>query len=111
MPQRVQAEPEVRGSWVAEEERLAVLQRSRLLDLPPESEFDRWTAALCRETGAAVTALVLVNATQVVVKSLTTANGSAAQPAALALSTPLAEYLIGRSDLPTGAAAPAYAEA
>jgi diguanylate cyclase (GGDEF)-like protein len=110
MPQRMQAEPEVRASWVAEEERLTVLQRSRLLEWPAEPEFDRWTAALVRETGAAVAAFVLVDATRVVVKSLFTASGPATEAAELSLSTPLAEYLIGRTDLPVCTAAPAYAE-
>jgi diguanylate cyclase (GGDEF)-like protein len=106
----MQAEPEVRGSWVAEEERLAILQRSRALDRPAEPGFDRWTAALRRETGAAVAALVLVDASFVVVKSLCTASGAAAEASDVPLSTSLAEYLIGRTELPTSVAAPAYAE-
>ena len=110
MPQDLQAEPEVHASWVAEEERLAVLQRSQLLDWPAEPEFDRLTAALLRETGAAVAAFVLVDATRVVVKSLSTATGPATEAAELSLSAPLAEYLIGRADLPGSAAIPAYAE-
>ena len=108
MAQNVQVEPEARASWVAEEERLAVLQRSRLLDSPAEPEFDRWTAALLRETGAAVAAFVLVDATRVVVKSLSTVGGPATETAELSLSASLADYLIGRADLPGRAAAPAY---
>jgi hypothetical protein len=109
--QRLQAEHEVGATWVAEEERLAVLQRSQLLDLPSEPEFDRWTVALRRETGAALAALVLVDATRMVVKSLSIAGGSVQEASELPLSTPLAEYLIGRTDLPACPAAPAYAEA
>ena len=44
------AEPSAPDSWVAEEERVAALQHSRLLDAPPEPEFDRWTAALREDT-------------------------------------------------------------
>jgi hypothetical protein len=106
----MQAEPEVRGSWVAEEERLAILQLSRVLDRPAEPGFDRWTAALRRETGAAVAALVLVDASCLVVKSLSTASGGAAEVSDVPMSTSLAEYLIGRTELPTSVAAPAYAE-
>lgn len=91
MPQPVQAEPEIRASWVAEEERLAILQRSRLLDWPAEPEFDRWTAALLRETGAAVAAFVLVDATRLVVKSLSIASGPATE--APELSAPLSDVL------------------
>jgi hypothetical protein len=109
--QRLQAEHEVGATWVAEEERLAVLQRSQLLDLPCEPEFDRWTVALRRETGAALAALILVDATRMVVKSLSIAGGSVQEASELPLSTPLAEYLIGRTDLPACPAAPAYAEA
>lgn len=88
MAPHVQAQPGVRASWVAEEERLAVLQRSRLLDWPAEPEFDRWTAGLLRETGAAVAAFVLVDATRVVVKSLCTTGGPATETAELSLSAP-----------------------
>jgi diguanylate cyclase (GGDEF)-like protein len=111
MSQHLQAEPELRASWVAEEERLAVLQRSRLLAMSCEPELDRWTVALCRETGAAVAALVLVDATRVVVKSLSSASGSEEEVSELSLSTPLAEHLMGQTEVPACAQAPAYAEA
>jgi diguanylate cyclase (GGDEF)-like protein len=112
MAERLHAEPRpARDSWVAEEERLALLQRSRLLDWPPEPEFDRWTAAVRRDTAAAVAALVLVDATRVVVKSLSTAAGCADEAFEIPLSEPLAEYLIGRADPPgLGVGAPVYAE-
>ncbi len=84
-----------RASWMAEEERLAVLRRSRLLDWPPEPEFDRWTAALRRRSGAAVAALVFVDAERVFVKSLSTAQGWADETSEVPLSTPLGNYLIG----------------
>jgi hypothetical protein len=86
-----------RALWVAEEERLALLQRSRLLDWPPEPEFDRWTAALRRDAGAVVAALVLVDANGIVVKSLATAQGCAEETSELPLSEPLADYLVGRA--------------
>ncbi len=111
MSQRLEAKPEVHASWVAEEERLAVLQRSHLLAWPCEPELDRWTVALRRETGAALAALVLVDATRLVVKSLSTASGCAEEVSELSLSTSLPEYLIGQTDAPAGAAPPAYAEA
>jgi diguanylate cyclase (GGDEF)-like protein len=112
MAESLHAEPEARSSWVAEEERLAVLQRSRLLDWPPEPEFDRWTAALREDTGAAVAALVLVDATRAFVKSLATADGSAEEVSEMPLEEPLAEYLIGRADPPMSCdGAPAYMEA
>jgi diguanylate cyclase (GGDEF)-like protein len=108
----VSAEPVAPDSWVAEEERVAVLAQSRLLDAPPEPEFDRWTAALREDTGATVAALLLVDATQVFVKSLATADGCAGEAANVPLSEPLAEYLIGRAD-PLAAIDPpcAYAQA
>jgi diguanylate cyclase (GGDEF)-like protein len=111
MADSVQAEPETRTSWVAEEERLAVLQRSRLLDWPPEPEFDRWTAALRRNTDSAVAALVLVDATRVFVKSLCTEDGCAREAFEMPLSEPLSVYLIGQANPPVSrAGAPAYAE-
>jgi diguanylate cyclase (GGDEF)-like protein len=111
MAESLQTEPEARTTWVAEEQRLAVLQRSRLLDWPPEPEFDRWTAALRRETDASVAALVLVDASRVFVKSLATADGCAQTTCELPLSQPLPEYLIGRADPPvTGVGAAAYTE-
>jgi diguanylate cyclase (GGDEF)-like protein len=84
-----------RASWMAEEQRLAVLHRSRLLDWPPEAEFDRWTAALRHETDAAVAALVLVDAERVFIKSLATAQGCAEEASEVPLSAPLGDYLIG----------------
>jgi diguanylate cyclase (GGDEF)-like protein len=111
MADGVQAEPEVQTSWVAEEERLAVLRRSRLLDGPPEPEFDRWTAALRRNTDSAVAALVLVDATHVYVKSLTTTDGTALEAFEMPLSAPLPAYLIGQANPPVSrAGVPAYAE-
>jgi diguanylate cyclase (GGDEF)-like protein len=110
MAHSLHAEPEIRAAWVVEEERLAVLQRSRLLESTSEPEFDRWTASLRRETGAAVAALVLVDAARVLVKSLSTATGSAEEASELPVSAPLAEHLIGLADLPAGAQATAYAE-
>ena len=96
----------------AEAERLAVLQRSQLLDWPPEPEFDRWTAALREHTGAAVAALLLVDATRVFVKSLCTTVGAADEASELSLLEPLGEYLIGRvPPFGSGYGAPAYAEA
>jgi GAF domain-containing protein len=108
----VNAEPAAADSWVAEEERVAVLRHSRLLDAPPEPEFDRWTAALREDSGATAAALLLVDATQVFVKSLATDSGCAAETANVPLSEPLAEYLIGRAD-PLAAIYPpcAYAQA
>jgi diguanylate cyclase (GGDEF)-like protein len=96
----------------ADAERQATLRRTGVLDRGPEPEFDRWTAALAAETGAAVAALVLVDATRMFVKSLSTAGGAAGEVSELALSESLAEHLIGRAD-PSAASAlpPACAEA
>ena len=104
------AEPSAPESWVAEEERVAALQRSRLLDAPPEPEFDRWTAALREDTAAAAAALLLVDTAQVFVKSLATAAGCADELSSVELSEPLGEYLLGRAD-PLGAIDPACAYA
>jgi diguanylate cyclase (GGDEF)-like protein len=112
MANRLLEESLTRLSPDAEAERLAVLQRSQLLDFPPEPEFDRWTAALRVDTGAAVAALVLVDAARVFVKSLCTADGAAGEASEVSLPEPLAEYLIGHahpSEPPDRA--PAYAEA
>src|SRR5450755_484839 len=98
MAEILQADRSAQGSWVAEEQRLAVLQRTELLGRPPEPEFDRWTAALRRATGATAAALLLVDAAHVFVKSLSTADGAAAVASEIPLLEPLAEYLIGRAD-------------
>jgi diguanylate cyclase (GGDEF)-like protein len=96
---------------MAEGERLAVLERSRLLDWPPEPEFDRWTAALRRDAGAAVAAFVLVDAARVVVKSLATARGCADTASEVPLAASLKDYLIAVAE-PDGSddGATVYAE-
>jgi diguanylate cyclase (GGDEF)-like protein len=101
----------VPAPWMAEEQRLAVLRRSQLLDWPPEPEFDRWTAALRRETDAAAAALVLVDAERVFVKSLATAQGCAEEASEVPLSAPLGDYLIGFAEPDGSDGGPtAYAE-
>jgi hypothetical protein len=40
-------------SWAMEEDRLSVLRRTQMLDRPHEAQFDRWTARLREDTGAA----------------------------------------------------------
>ena len=80
-------------SWGPDEERLGILKRTALFDLPPEPEFDRWTAVLREDTDAATAALVLLDATQLCIKSVATAGGCATQTSTLALSEPLAEHL------------------
>ena len=98
--------------WVAEEERLAVLARTRLLDRPPQPELDRWTATLREDTAAAAAALVLVDATRMFIKSVATAEGCAEETHTLAISEPLADYLLALAGLPAGDdAQPAYAQA
>ncbi len=98
-------------SWVAEEDRLSVLRRTQMLDRPPDAQLDRWTARLREDTGAAAAAFVLVDATRMFIKSLSTADGRQHETAVLALSEPLAQYLIGQihpSALEDGP--PAYAQ-
>jgi diguanylate cyclase (GGDEF)-like protein len=68
------------ASRAAEDARLAVMRRSGLLDRGPEPEFDRWTVALRRETGAAMAALSLLGPTQSFLKSFCTASGAAEEP-------------------------------
>ena len=80
MTQILQAEPVAADSWMAEEKRVAILRRSELLDAPPEPEFDRWTTALREDTGAAVAAFLLVDATHVFVKSLSSAGDVRTRP-------------------------------
>ena len=117
MAESLQAEPETPGSWVAEEERLAVLRRTGLLDSSPEPEFDRWTVALCQAADATVAALLLVDTARVFVKSLATADGPSAEAAEVELLEPLGEYLISRAhpsrsgESPEPDAEPAYAQA
>ena len=118
MAESLQVDPFAQDSWVAEAQRLAVLRRTQLLGRPPEPEFDRWTAALRQATGATAAALLLVDAAHVFVKSLSTADGSAAQASEITLLEPLAEYLIGRAHPagpdgppPRAPGAPAYAQA
>ena len=103
MASAMQAEPLSEATWVADEARLAVLHGSGLLERPPEAEFDRWTAALQQETRAAVAAFLLVDRDRVVLKSFVSRQGAAPETAEVALSEPLAEYLIGRAGgLPRG---------
>jgi diguanylate cyclase (GGDEF)-like protein len=110
MRDNVAAEPQTQAAWVAEQERLALLQRSGLLGRPPELEFDRWTAAVRDRTGAAVAALVLVGTTRFFVKSLSIADGWDQHTSEIELSESLSDYLIGRADLSMSATdAPAYA--
>jgi diguanylate cyclase (GGDEF)-like protein len=112
MTRSLQAQPEAHGSWVAEEARLSVLKRSRLLDSAPEPAFDRWTSALRESSGATVAALLLVDSARMFVKSLATADGCAVEGSEIPLLEPLAEYLIGRAHPgePAGDP-PAYAQA
>jgi diguanylate cyclase (GGDEF)-like protein len=112
MTDSLHAEPRPAASWVAEEQRLAVLRRTLLLDRPPEPEFDRWTAALRQDTDAAVAALVLVDAERGFVKSLCSAGGCASQTSEVALSESLADHLLERAALALPCVqSPAYAEA
>ena len=46
-----------------------------MLDRPHEAQLDRWTARLREDTGAAAAAFVLVDATRMFIKSLSTADG------------------------------------
>jgi diguanylate cyclase (GGDEF)-like protein len=112
MAQSLTTGPVSEVSWGAEEERLAVLERSQLLDWPREREFDRLTAGLRRDTASAVATLLLVDATRVLVKSLSTAAGAAEEVSEVSLSEPMAEYLIGRAGLSMpDDGVPAYAQA
>ena len=112
MTDSLHAEPRPAASWVAEEQRLAVLRRALLLDRPPEPELDRWTAALRRDTNAAVAALVLVDTERGFVKSLCTAGGAATETSEIPLSESLADHLLARAaPALESAASPAYAEA
>ncbi|HXR14539.1 MAG TPA: EAL domain-containing protein [Solirubrobacteraceae bacterium] len=98
--------------WVAEEDRLAVLRRTQLLDLPPEPDLDRWTAVLRSDAYAAAAAFVLADATHMFIKSLSTADGFAEETHELALSESLAEYLLGVvHPRATDDGPPAYAQA
>jgi diguanylate cyclase (GGDEF)-like protein len=99
-------------SPAGEAERLVVLQRTGLLDSSPEFEFDRWTATLREDTGAAVVAFLLNDATRVFFKSVATVSGAAPEGAEIPLLTPFADYLIGRADLPRSAGGlPVHAQA
>jgi GAF domain-containing protein len=78
-----------------DEARLVMLRRSGVLDLAPDPEFDRWTAALRRSTGAAVGALCFLDASCQLVKSVCTVDGSADQVSELALSTSFEHHVVG----------------
>jgi len=112
MPDTIDAEPLTGSSWVADEERLAVLQRAGLLDQPPDSEFDRLTGALALAASAPVAALLLIDADRIFVKSLCTADGPADEAFEIPLAEPLAEYLLNRAAVlvPAGVE-PAHAQA
>jgi diguanylate cyclase (GGDEF)-like protein len=112
MSERLLAEPVARRCARADADCLALLQRTQLLDGPTEPDFDRRTTALCEDTGAAVAALLLMDAARVFVKSLSTADGAADEPSETSLAEPLGEYLISRArPSVSGDGAPAYLEA
>jgi len=75
-------------SPATEDGRLVVLRRSGLLVSTPESEFDRWTATLREDTGAAVAAFLLNDATRVLIKSVSTVHGAADHVAEISLGLP-----------------------
>jgi diguanylate cyclase (GGDEF)-like protein len=84
-------------SWGPDDERQGIFDRGQLFERPPEPEFDRWTAVLRQDTEAAAAAFVLLDATQMCIKSFATAAGCATQTTTIALSEPLAEYLLALS--------------
>ena len=90
--------PHARGrtSPASEDEaRLAMLRSCGVLDAAPDAELDRWTAALRRTTGAAVTALCFADSSRRLAKSVCTAAGPAERVAGLALTESLESYLAG----------------
>src|SRR2546430_5242699 len=89
------------------ERQAGLLARAGLLAAATDPELDRWTAALCRATGAAVAALALLDGDRVLVKSLCTSTGADAEPAELASGEALTDYLAARIAPPTD---PAYLE-
>jgi len=112
MTETLDAEPLAGASWVLEEERLAVLQRTGLLDQPPDPEFDRLTGALGLAASAPVAALLLIDAERVFVKSLCTADGPVDEAFEIPLTEPLAEYLLNRACvLGADGVEPAHAQA
>jgi diguanylate cyclase (GGDEF)-like protein len=112
MSKRLLDEPVARRLASADEDCLALLQRTGLLDWSTEPDFDRRTAALCEDTGAAVAALLLLDTGRVFVKSLSTADGAADEASETSLAEPLAEYLLSRAYPPgSGDRTPAYLEA
>jgi diguanylate cyclase (GGDEF)-like protein len=95
-----------------DEARLVMLRHSGVFDPSPDLVFDRWTAALRRNTGAAVVALCLFDASRRVVKSSSTAEGPAGQGTELALSGSLEDHVLSLVH-PAGSSdpGPLYAEA
>jgi diguanylate cyclase (GGDEF)-like protein len=69
-----------------DEARLVALQGSGVLDFSPDPELDRWTAALCRNTGAAVAAICFLDASRRLVKSVCTVAGPVGQVSELGIS-------------------------
>ncbi len=79
----------------ADEGRFVMLRRSGVLDHSPDPDFDRWTVALRRTTGAAVVALGFLDESCRLLKSFCTADGSADQASELALSEPFERHVVG----------------
>ncbi len=101
-------------TWPAAEDeaRLVMLRSCGVLDVSPDAELDRWTAALRRTTGAVVTALCFADSSRRLAKSVCTAAGPGERVAGLALTESLESYVAGLAH-PAGPAASghSYAEA
>jgi diguanylate cyclase (GGDEF)-like protein len=92
-----------------DEARLVVLRSSGVLDSSPDPELDRWTAALRRNTGAAVAALCFLDASRRLVTSVCTVAGAAGTVSELALSESFESYVLGQAA--PGGSGRLYAEA
>src|SRR5664279_4401537 len=104
--------PAVTSPAAEDEARLAMLRSCGVLDVTPDAELDRWTAALRRTTGAAFTALCFADSSRRLAKSVCTAAAPDERVAGLALTESLESYVAGlaRPAGPT-ASGHSYAEA
>src|ERR1039458_10786016 len=78
--------------------RVVMLRNCGVLDSTVNREFDRWTTALRRNSGAAVAAICFFDVSRQLIKSVTTDRKSADQVTELAPTESLQTYTVGLAD-------------
>jgi len=88
---------------VQHDARVATLRNCGVMDLTVNREFDRWTTALRRNSGATVAAICFFDGSRRLIKSIATVEGSAELVTELAPDDSLETYVVGlaNSSAPT----------